>query len=129
MKKILIYSLMLTGMLMFMASCQYKFTIEPVVIPPDPTDTIYFSQSVEPIWNNGDFCTSCHKTGGTNPDLSTGNAYEALTSGGYIDTDNPSESMIYTYPLPGATTHSWKQYSETQAAILLQWIEQGALNN
>jgi len=128
MKKILIYSLVLTGIIMFTASCQYKFAIEPIIPPPDPTDTIYFSQQVEPIWNNGSLCTGCH-SGSLNPDLTTNNSYASLMEGGYVDIENPSESKIYEYVYPGASTHQRQQYSESQAATILQWIEQGALNN
>ena len=49
--------------------------------------------------------------------------------GGYVNIENPAESKIYAYLYPGADSHTRQQYSESQAAIILQWIEQGALNN
>lgn len=119
---------MITGVTLFLASCQYKFNIEPVVAPPDPTDTIYFSQDVLPVWNDNNNCTSCHNTGGTAPDLSAANAYDEVM-GGYVNTNTPEKSVIYTFTHPDSETHSWKKYSSSEAAIVLQWIEQGALNN
>lgn len=129
MKKLFIYGVFLTGVFLFLASCQYKYTIEPIIPPPDPTDTIFFSTDVAPIWSNGDFCTQCHKTGATKPDLTAANAYADITGMGLVNTDSPASSIIYDYPLKGTSTHSWKKYSDSQAAIILQWIEQGALNN
>ncbi len=129
MKKLIIYGIFLVSSTLFLASCQYKYTVEPIIPPPDPTDTIYFAADILPIWNNGNLCTSCHKTGATAPDLTAGNAYSALTSSGLIDLDAPESSIIYAYPLKASSTHSWKKYSDSQAALLLQWIQQGALNN
>jgi hypothetical protein len=109
-------------------SCQYKFNIEPTTPPPDPEETIYFSQDVLPIWNNNENCTSCHKSGGPSPDLTTENAYNEIM-GGYVNTDTPENSSIYTATHPDTDSHDWKKYSDSEAAIVLQWIEQGTLNN
>ena len=128
MRKLLIFFMVIIGFALTMESCQYKFAIEPIIPPPDPTDTIYFSQQVEPIWNNGSLCVSCH-SGSLDPDLTTNNSYASLMDGGFVDTENPTESKIYAYVYPGASTHERQQYTESQAAIILQWIEQGALNN
>lgn len=128
MNKLLKYTLLVLGIIGFFSSCQYKFNVEPVVAPPNPMDTIYFSQDVAPIWNINDKCTSCHKTGSTAPDLTTDNAYAAVVPS-YVNTDQANESSIYTFTHPDTETHSWKKYTSSEAAIVLQWIEQGALNN
>ena len=128
MNKLLKYTLLVFGLVGFFSSCQYKFNIEPIVPAPDPMDTIYFSQDVAPIWNTNDKCTSCHKAGETAPDLTTNNAYSAVVPD-YINTDTPNESEIYTVTDPLSATHGWKKYSSSEAAIILQWIEQGAQNN
>lgn len=57
-------------------------------------------------------------------------AYESLWSGNYIDTLVPDQSELYQWmsglkglpmPVEGANA--------TNNAVVLQWIEQGALNN
>lgn len=128
MNKLLKYTLLVIGLVGFFSSCQYKFNIEPIVPPPDPTDTIYFSQDVLPIWNINDNCTSCHKAGSTPPDLTTDNAYAAVVPD-YVNSAQPDQSSIYTFTHPDTETHSWKKYNSSEAAIILQWIEQGAINN
>ncbi len=128
MNKLLKYTLLLIGIVGFFSSCQYKFNIEPIIPPPDPTDTIYFSQDILPIWNTDNNCTSCHNSGGTAPDLTTDNAYAAVVPS-YVNTTSPNESVIYTAADPNTYTHGWKKYTSSEAAIVLQWIEQGALNN
>lgn len=129
MKKIIIYGVFFAVVGLFVVSCQYKYTIEPIIPPPDPTDTIFFSTQIVPIWTDGEFCTQCHKTGATAPDLTAANAYSSINAMGLVNVDDPASSMIYDYVLQGTSTHSWKKYSNSQAALILQWIEQGALNN
>lgn len=129
MKRIINYGVFFMSVALFMASCQYKNVVEPIIPPPDPTDTIYFSSDILPIWNSDNYCTSCHKTGATAPDLTTDKAYGSITSLGLVDTDDPSSSIIYSYTLKTSETHSWKKYTDSQAALILQWIEQGAKNN
>ena len=120
---------MITGFTLFLASCQYKFAIEPVIPAPEPTDVIYFSTQVVPIWTTDDKCTKCHYTGGTVPDLTPTNAYTAIINT-YIDAGDPESSVIYAFPHPDTETHNWgESYTQGEAAIILQWIEQGALNN
>lgn len=115
------------------SNCEYNFIV-PIEVPPtDPdnpdTTTVYFSTDVEPIFNNGNYCTACHATGKTPPDLTTGNAYSAINSTRYLNTGTPEESLIYKYPLPETTTHMQKKYNSAQAATILKWIQQGAKNN
>lgn len=128
MNKFLFFGIVTVIFLMMIASCQYKDIVEPV-IPPDPYDTVFFSQDILPIWNDGNNCTSCHSTGGTFPDLTPDHAYNEITSTGLIDTQNPPESIIYSFPEPESDTHAWKKYTNAEATSVLQWIEQGALDN
>lgn len=115
------------------AGCRYNFIVPEDVPPIDnggggggSTD-ISFAQAVEPIFNNGNNCTACHKTGGTSPDLSTGKAYASVAK--LINTASPESSKIYLYPAPATSTHTHKKYSATEAATVLNWIKQGAKNN
>ncbi len=116
--------------IVFLSSCQYDFIVEPVVPPPNPTDTISFVNQIEPIFNTNDNCVSCHKTGNQAPDLTTGNAFNSIMSMALINTANPESSSIYWVPNPdNASDHTWKKYTATEAQLVLQWIKQGAQNN
>ena len=125
MKNIFRNLLVVAGIMVIVASCQYKFIVEPVVPPPDPDDTISFSQQIAPIFSDQG-CTGCHN-GSQSPDLRPENAYNSITSTGLVDTDDPESSKIYYYPLPDGNHYA--KYTSSQAALVLQWIEQGALNN
>lgn len=130
MKKPLVYLLIVTGIIVFLGSCEYDFIQpEPAPPPPDPTDTISFASEVVPIWDNNN-CTNCHQPGGVNQlDLTAANAYSSLTSLGLYNTNDPESSRIYTFPNPTTGEHSFKYANETEADIILQWITQGAMNN
>ena len=116
---------LLAATLLF-ASCQYDFVVQPA--PPDPGDSVSFSATILPIFNES--CVSCHGVGGITPDLSEPNAFISLQTPGMINNDIPEDSEIYTYPNSNLTDkHAWKKYTDTEAALVLLWIEQGALNN
>ena len=129
MKKILLQVLAVMVIIVFAASCQYKFNLDPVVPPPEPGDTVSFSLDVLPIFNDNNNCTGCHNTGGTPPDLTPDNAYDQIISLGLVDEATPEESKIYKVPHPDDPGHSWKKYTNPEAATVLLWIEEGAKNN
>lgn len=117
----------------FLGGCVYNFVVpEMVNTPEDPTDPdapqISFITDIEPIFNDGNKCTACHKPGGQAPDLSTGNAYASINNAKYINTGTPEESKIYTVPHPVTGDHP-KEYTANEAASVLGWIIQGAKNN
>jgi len=124
-KKIVI----LFGVLIFFTACQYEF-IEVYTPPlPDPTIEVSFANEIVPIFTTDDNCTACHKPGKEAPDLSAANAYQSLVSGGYVLSNNPAASSIYTYVNPEATTHVWNGYNNYQAELVFIWINQGAKDN
>jgi len=126
MKKILTIAIILASFIMILNSCQYKFVVEPVIPPPDPEDTISFSQEIVPIFDIQG-CISCHSTTGQQPDLTADNAYSSIVGGGLVANDDPPSSIIYQKPLPEGDHYA--KYTSAQAAIVLVWIEQGALDN
>lgn len=107
-------------------SCTYNWILEEEVI--DPTDPeapeVSFASQIQPIFSAK--CTACHTTGSQSPDLSSGNAYSSINTSRYISTSAPETSLIYTKPSP---TGSHIKYSESEAALVLTWITQGAKNN
>lgn len=114
--------------LMLLVSCEYEFIeVPPPPPPPEPGDTTYFSQDVEPIFES-DGCTSCHD-GGMVFDLTTGNAYNSISTMNLAVPMMPEDSKIYTYPHPQTGTHNSKYKSNDNANTIYTWIMQGALDN
>lgn len=123
MKRLLTIGIIMASLLMMLNSCQNKFIIEPV---PEVADSISFSQQIIPIWLDQN-CTGCHSTNGQQPNLTVDDAYSNITSMGLVSVNDPSSSKIYYYPLPDED--HFAKYTSTQAAFVLKWIEEGALNN
>ncbi len=125
MNKLLLNGIIMALIMMAIASCQYKFIVEPIPTPPDPEDTISFSLEIVPIWTTQE-CTGCHN-GGISPDLTPDNAYASIMNNNLVEVASPDDSKIYYYPSPNGTHH--KVYTSPQSALILAWIEQGALDN
>lgn len=116
---IVLISLIFTG-------CKYDFIL-PEEVPP-VEEGVSFATQVVPIFNTNDKCTTCHKQGGTMPDLTAANAYAQIVPN-YVNLDNDAQSEIYSIPAPTTSTHTHKKYTASEAAIVLKWIEEGAQNN
>jgi hypothetical protein len=99
-----------------MSGCE-KYVIEKPDIPTD----ISFSADIQPIFDAR--CVKCH-AGSRDPDLRPGESYDALVNDGYVDTDDPESSELYT-KLEGG--HGNATIEEN--LLILQWIKEGALNN
>jgi len=84
---------------------------------------ISFSEEIEPIFQ--DNCITCHTN--TNPNLTSGNAYNNLINGGYINTDNTESSSLYTKITSGHPTAG--TLNQTEIRLILTWIQEGAQNN
>lgn len=115
------------------SQCKYSFIVPEEVVVVDPDDPnapqVSFSKDIVAIFNDGNYCTSCHTTGKTLPDLTKDKAYASLNSNRYLNSTTPEDSKIYAYPNPNTATHKQKEYSSSQAATVLLWIQQGAKNN
>lgn len=116
----------------FLTACEYDFVErEQTEVPDsDPDNPISFSAEIAPIFTNGNYCTACHNTGGQAPNLEASSAYSELTSGSYVNTASPAESMLITYiSASNPSAHAWKKFTASQEAKVLLWITEGALNN
>lgn len=105
---------------MAIVSCEKNVFDPPKV---DLTTPVSFQNEIIPIFANN--CTSCHG-GSLNPDLRAANAYESLTNGGYINTNNPESSLIYSKLL---TSPHDSKCTITERNKILAWITQGAKEN
>ena len=110
---------------LFITGCKYDFIL-PVPVAP-VTGPVSFASQVLPIFTT-EQCTSCHKPGGQSPDYTDANAYSSIVPN-LVNLTNPDQSIIYVYPGPTTSTHSWKKFTAAEDAIILEWIKQGALNN
>jgi hypothetical protein len=114
----------LIGMLIF-ASCAKDTLVPPAQIVINPNLKISFKDTIQPIFTSN--CLgSCH-SGTIAPNLSVGQSYNSLKSGGYINTGSPAQSIIYTEMAPGGAMSN--HCTADQAALVLAWIKQGALDN
>ncbi len=94
------------------------------------TRPVSFASDIIPIFNNSCNSSGCHSAGGKAPDLTSANAFTALSGGGYIRTDDPVNSELYLWmtgkrsvPMPLSGIN--KDFN----ALVLAWIKQGAQNN
>ena len=106
-----------------MASCTWDEIPPPKIEIPDTT--ISFSLNIIPIFEAKCATSNCHD-GTWRPDLQTNVAYDELINGGYINTNSPADSELYT-KIDGG---SMEQYTTAQdRALILQWITEGAEDN
>jgi len=102
-----------------------KYTIKV----PEVSDDVSYSADVQPIFTKG--CIGCHDgsgtaDGGVGLNLTTGNSYTDLMAKSFIDTATPESSVLYIQL--NKSSHSYYS-SKAERAIVLSWIEQGALDN
>ena len=110
MKKIIQY-LMALMMGFIVTSCYYD-EMPPDAVTPIP-DTVSYSKDVQPLWDAS--CISCHKTGGTAPDLTSANSFSALT------TNNKQLSLFLIYT--GNELPEYKVIFDCCAVILKKLIK------
>lgn len=91
---------------------------------------VSFANDIIPIFTTECSMASCHDNGGAPPNLMADKAYDELLGLGYVDTIDAKSSILYvrmistTKPMPPAGL-----LPAEQIALVLAWIEQGALNN
>ena len=112
------------GLLTLCFSCEYE-KMEEVDLSSIP-DVVSFQDDVIPVFAGSCAISSCH--GGTKtPDLTAENAYFDLSSGNFLNVDNPENSELYK-KISG--NGSMAQYAtDLDRAIILKWIQQGAEDN
>lgn len=99
-------------------SCE-KTTLQPVQI-----STVSFSKDIQPIFTSN--CIGCHNGVIQNPNLQSGAAYNSLTQGGFVNTSNPTASILYTQI--NASDHN-PRTNAVQKQQILVWIKEGAKND
>jgi len=114
----------LIGVLIF-ASCA-KDTVKPPQSDVDTTQKVSFESDIQPIFTGGCLGSLCH-SGSVAPNLTAGKAYNALISGGFVNTVTPDNSEIYIEMKPGGGMSA--HCTAEDADLVLLWITKGALDN
>ena len=111
--------------LVIINSCKYD---EVLPFEPDPGIIISFNEDIIPIFETKCTSAGCHNGSGQSPDLRSSVAYDNLVTGGYVNIEVPEQSLLYLWmsevngPMPPLGANA------TDNALVLQWIEQGAIN-
>ena len=111
-------------------SCYYDELVkeEIPVLPPD--QEISFQADIEPLFSqSGKDCTACHNGTVANPDLRTGNAYDAIVPDLVVAGD--AEGSVFYNRLPG-NGHPFDVgfvLNTDEIALIKAWIDRGAENN
>lgn len=129
-KKIALVALVIVTLTISFGTSCYKSATVDLRGEQEITEAVSYTANIVPVFEKSCSLSGCHNAGGVAPDLSSANAYNALSNGGYIDVATPRNSKIYGFvsgrltpvmPVSGADPEI--------AAIILAWIQQGALNN
>jgi len=128
MKKLVMIVAALITVGLVLSSC-YKDIIHPGADPNGPPQQVSFGGDLMPIFNKSCNNSGCHDAVPTKkPALTADKAYNALTSGGYVNTINPASSSLYlsvkenSMPIGSSLSAAEKQK-------ILDWIRIGAPNN
>ena len=99
------------------------FACEKYIIPtPEIPEGISYATQIQPIFDNS--CVGCHPSI-YEPDLTAEESYDELIDGGYVDTDDPESSELYTKLRESHNSRA----TEAEKLTILQWITEGAQNN
>ena len=94
-----------------------------------PTN-VSLKNDVQPIFNRDCNMSGCHDgVPSHSPSLTSENAYSDLTSGGYVNTSDPVNSVLYLSVNGGGMPAGRAPLSENDKKIILAWITEGAKNN
>ncbi len=107
----------------------YKDILSPGQDPTAPPQAVSFSGDLLPIFTANCATSGCHDAApGHHPSLTAENAYIAITSGGFIDTVIPDNSILYGEVKSGSMPPTGA-LKPSDVQKILDWIRNGAPNN
>lgn len=107
-----------------LAACSYDTVVQP---EPEVPDEVLFGEHIVPIFEAKCIDAGCHNDGGIPPILTAERAYSSMINFGYVNLNDPASSIIYTKIDEGGSMEQFA--SDQDRALILAWIEQGALDN
>ncbi len=124
-----LFTYIILSLLVFMGSCYYDNPPVPQEIDPD---LVRFNSNIIPIFERACDSPGCHDEGSVPPDLTADNAYNALLSGGYVNTTLPTSSILYLRvdgTSAGGLMPPEGRMPQGDVDLILAWIKKGALND
>jgi hypothetical protein len=107
----------------------YKDVTSPGQDPNAPPQDVSFSGDLQPIFDANCTTSGCHdEKPSHNPSLVAGKSYNALMTGGYVNTAVPNSSVLYNEVKSG-TMPPTGALKQSQMQMILDWIRNGAPNN
>ena len=126
MKKILTYLVVALLIATGLNACYYD---EVATFEGVPTN-VSLKNDVQPIFDRDCNMSGCHDAGPShNPSFVKEKAYNDLTSGGYVNTADPENSVLYLSVNGGGMPAGRAPLSENDKKLILGWITDGARNN
>jgi hypothetical protein len=126
MKKILTYLVVALLIATGLNACYYD---EVATFEGVPTN-VSLKNDVQPIFDRDCNMSGCHDAGPAHsPSLVKEKAYNDLTSGGYVNTADPENSVLYLSVNGGGMPAGRAPLSENDKKLILGWITDGARNN
>ena len=118
---------MLFALAVSFSSC-YKDVILPAVAsnPNAPPKFVSFSADLQPIFNSNCALSGCHVAGSQVPYLTSEVSYQQLTTGGFVNTVVPTQSVLYIM-INGQMEVNIPSATDRQK--IYDWIRNGAPNN
>lgn len=130
-KKITIALVIIVTAIIGLQSCYKVATVLPKT-DVEITGPVSFANNIIPVLNAKCNMSGCHSSGGVKPNLAADKAFNSITLGGYIDTDNPENSSLYlwvTGKKASLMPPTGDQNPDNINQYILAWIKQGAQNN
>jgi hypothetical protein len=107
----------------------YKDIISPGQDPTAPPQAVSFSGDLLPLFVTNCAASGCHDAVPAHkPALTAAKAYNAILSGGYVNTVVPTNSIIYSEVKSGSMPPAGA-LKPADVQKLLDWIRNGAPNN
>lgn len=126
MKKIILYLVAVLFIATGLNACYYD---EIATFEGLPTN-VSLKNDVQPIFDRDCTMSGCHDAiPSHDPSLVPENAYDDLRNGGYINTNDPQNSILYLSVNGGGMPAGRAPLSENDKKIILAWITEGAKNN
>lgn len=115
---------------LFVVSCYYDEAVI-VEVPDVPDDQeVSFEMDIQPIFvQEGKDCTACHNGTVANPDLRTGNSYNAIVPDYVVAFDAEGSELYQKLPGNNHPVEAGFIVSVDEMALIKAWIDRGAENN